>query len=222
MTYAGFDTDRCPPMALMKALKESTNLAWCVAYPEAPSHANADWDGQLAALKDPERGGGWDVLPVIVGQQIVGHGSLRPSAAQALIDAGEAERRLESDGYAEHCVVALDIENGPPFSGLMADYAVTVCERFAGYGRTPAVYCSHLIAPDVIRLIPEAKRFIFQVPGIAPATAASPFPTPPMTSFSDPQAFACQHRQNVRIEVAGQTLLVDLDVAATPTPSVPA
>ncbi len=210
-TYAGFDIDVFPGLDVMRQLKETTNLVWCVHYLEAPSHQESGWTGHRSLLVRL----GYDVLPVFVGQQITGPGSHKASAAQGLSDAFAAEQRLLADTFPERTVCALDIESGPPFAGLIADYAVSWCERLATYGYTPGIYCSHLMAAEVARLIPEAKLFIYQVPTLAPTHATAPFETPEMSRFSWPQAIACQHRQNVRIAVGGHTLTVDLDVAAS-------
>jgi hypothetical protein len=216
MSFAGFDTDQYPGDAVMAALKAQTNLAWVALYLEAPSHCNGGWLGKRATLK----GQGWGLLPVYVGQQVTGPGSHVVTGRQGAIDGADAAGKVIAEGFAPGSVCALDIENGAPFDSPMADYAEAWCTVFRGAGFTPMVYSSHAMAPEVATKIPGARHWIYQVPTLARTTAANPFPAPALGSFSF-AADACQHRQNVAITVAGHTLLVDLDVAATADPSAP-
>lgn len=219
--FAGFDRSSFPGATKMAKLKANTNLVFCGFYlAPAPSHGDIGWMGQRAALVAL----GFGIAPIYVGQQVIGPGSKKPSAAQGTTDGKNAVALLKKAGFPTGTFVYLDLENGAPLPQNLADYVGSWCDAVtaAPGGFKPAVYCSHAIAAAVHNLRPTARIWAFKVPTTASHPAAGPpFPTPNPSGSGFPGAQMFQFDQNCTITVPGVgKLVVDLDSALTANPGV--
>ncbi len=218
--YAGFDSSGFPGQAQMDWLAANTNLVWCGYYlAPAPSHGNAGWMGQRAALAD----GGWGMAPIFVGQELRGPGSHHVTEAFGTSDGTMAAALMRAEGFSDGACVYLDLEDGPPLSAPRTAYIGAWVDAVAQAGFTPGVYGSHLIAGSVHALRPDARIWAYRVT----TTASHPVPG---TNFPDLHpagsgyvgAYAWQLAQNCRLALPGApkaAMVVDLDTAVTADPS---
>jgi hypothetical protein len=220
--FAGFDTDIYPGGAQMGWLKANTNLVWCGYYlAPAPSHDDTSWMGARAALAAQ----GWGIAPVYLGQQITGPGSHNPSQDQGTTDGNNAADLMDGEGFATGSTVFLDLENGPPMTAPLNDYAGAWCDAVTSRGYQPGIYCSHLIADAVSAFRPAARIWAYKVPTIAAnPVAGTEFPTPDPSGSGFAEAVAWQRGQNCQLNLSGAptaAMTVDLDVATTADPGAP-
>lgn len=215
--FAGMDCSAFPGMAIMKSLRHRTNLRLTGFYlGPAPEHPETDWMGQRSALVAD----GWGLVPIYVGQQ-VGVGTF--SAPQGTVDGQQAASLMAKAGFPPHQVVFLDLENGPPLSEAERGYVLAWAVALRAEFYQPGVYCSHLLAPEIVALVPGVRIWAWRVrttaehdvPGTIFSTAS-----PALSGF--PAAEIWQHDQNARIETglaASPSLLVDLSTSRTPNPA---
>ncbi len=132
----------------MTKWKASSPYEFVAYYIASPCHRNAGWMGKRATLAAM----GWRLLPVYVGQQVVGSSNCTHNvltAAQGKIDAQDAAAKLTADGFAAGCYVYLDIERCDVFPAGMKDYVGSWIDCIVQAGFGPAVYCHRHNAPDV-------------------------------------------------------------------------
>src|ERR1700687_2414017 len=142
--HLGLDRSGYPGDAVMQSLFDSTSMAFTAAYlGPAPSHPPADWMPAIPVLKSM----GWGLVPVYVGQEVIGPGSHTVTAAQGVTDAQDAANLASSAGLDAGSVLYLDIENGgmmpntPP--NAQVDYVTSwVNEVSTNTSYSPGVYCS--------------------------------------------------------------------------------
>lgn len=216
--FAGFDTDMCPGLDTLAWLKKATGATWVGFYlGPAPSHPAADWMPHRADLVAMEYG----LAPIFVGQQIQGPGSHDINAAQGDFDGATAARLMSSAGFPEGSRCFLDLEDGPPLAGQRVSYVKAWAAGISEGGYAPGFYCSHAIAEELARIVPDALLWAFKVP----TTARHPigeigFPTPDPREAS-PSAVMWQREQNATIETPHGAVTVDVSSAAMPDPSAP-
>jgi hypothetical protein len=225
MAFAGFDRSSFPGEAIMQKLRSTTNLRFCGYYlAPAPSHSDTSYMGKLSFLQNL----GFGIVPLYVGEQVVGPGSRNPSSAKGTTDGNDAVEMMRSEGFADGSCVYLDLENGPPLnrSGLpLSEYVNSWCDAVSDGGFLPGIYCSHSLAGEIQQLQPNARIFAFRVTTTAPhEVPGPPFPEPDPDGSGFADAFAFQHQQNALISVPGEAkrLQVDLDSANAEDPSNPA
>lgn len=220
MAVAGFDRSGFPGETIMQKLRSTTNLRFCGYYlAPAPSHSDTSWMSKRSFLQLL----GFGILPLYVGEQVEGPGSLHPSSAKGTIDGNDAVQMMTSEGFAPRSCVYLDLENGPPLR--LGDYVNSWCNAVSAGGFLPGIYCSHLLAAEVQQLQPTARIFAFRVATTAPEPVPGPpYPTPDPNGSGYAEAFVYQHNQNALISVPGEAkrLTVDLDSAVAEDPSAPA
>jgi Rv2525c-like, glycoside hydrolase-like domain len=219
MTFAGFDTSGYPGDRIMLKLRDTTNFWYCGYYlAPAPRHSDTSYMGKRNLLQ----GLGFGILPLYVGEQVEGPGSLHPSPENGAKDGNDAVRLMRGEGFPEGSCVFLDLENGPPLR--LGDYVDNWCGAVSNDGFLPGVYCSHLLADDIHRLQPIARIFAFKV-GTTAAHPVSgpPYPEPDPGRSGFAAAFVFQHQQNALIAVPGEAkrLKVDLSCARVADPSAP-
>jgi hypothetical protein len=166
---------------------------------------------------------GFGIMPLYVGEQVEGAGSLNPTSEKGTIDGNAAVQMMTSEGFARGSCVYLDLENGPPLR--LGDYVNSWCNAVTAGGFLPGIYCSHLLADEVQQLQPAARIFAFRVTTTTPHPIPGPlYPAPDPSGSGYAQTFVYQHQQNALISVPGQAkrLTVDLDSALTHDPSAPA
>ncbi len=215
--FAGMDVDEFPGLAVMGALATQTNLAFTAYYLHAPSHSNAGWSGNRAALVAQ----GWGLAPVYVGQQIVGPGSHNVTAAQGALDGQDCAAKMAAEGFSPGSFVYLDLENGAPFVSPQTDYvsAWRMAVESAGWGA--GIYCSHAMAATVAAANPTARIWAFEVSTLNQTSASTPFPAPDPSGSGFAGAVIWQRADNVRISGGGASLIVDLDTSSMADPSSP-
>jgi hypothetical protein len=217
--FAGFDAETYPGDATMAYLQNNTNLVWCGYYlAPSPSQQGTSWMGNRAALN----AAGWGILPIYVGEQVIGPGSQHPSAAKGQSDGAQAAQYMDSEGFPAGSYVYLDLENGRPFPPLLQDYVTSWCAAVAATAYLPGVYCSHSFAIDVHNLAPAARIWAFYVQTTAPHPVLNPFPDPDPSGCGYIGATAWQLGQSCRIRTqAAQPLEVDLSTANLADPGAP-
>ena len=219
--FAGFDRGDYPGDAVMNWLKSNTNLIWCGYYlAPAPSHPSTTWMTRRTALKD----GGWGIVPIYVGQQITGPGSLNPSAATGQTDGTHAASLMNQEGFVLGSYVYLDLENGPPLTQPLRDYVVNWCVALQAGGYKPGIYCSHSLALDVHSLQSSCRIWAFKVQTTQSHPVPQPFPDPNPSGCGYIGAYAWQLGQECMITVAPATLStldVDLSSSITTDPGAP-
>ena len=219
--FAGFDRSDYPGEDVISWLKNNTNLVWCGYYlAPAPSHPGTSWMTNRAKLV----ANGWGIVPLYVGQQVTGPGSLNPSAQTGVADGNAAARLMQSEGFVAGTFVYLDIENGPPLTQAQQDYVASWCDTVTATGYGAGVYCSHRLALRIHTLRTTCRIWAFKVSTTQSHPVPSPFPDPNPSGCGYIGAYAWQLGQNCMIHVPTanlQTLDVDLSSAIVANPSAP-
>ena len=219
--FAGFDIDIYPGDPVMDWLKANTNLAWCGYYlGPAPSHPDTSWMGKRILLSSL----GWGIAPLYVGEQRDRPGSTHPSAAKGQLDGEEASALMDSEGFPAGSYVYLDLENGPPLSQPLQDYAVSWCDTVEGGDFRPGIYCSHLFADQVHNLHPDSRIWAYRVKNTTSHPVPSPYPDPNPSGSGYIGAYAWQLGQECVIRARpapSGALTVDLDSAIATDPGAP-
>jgi Domain of unknown function (DUF1906) len=175
-----------------------------------PSHKNTSWLGRRQGLTD----GGFALLPIYVGEQVIPPGSQNPSAAKGTIDGADCVRLMTAEGFPSGSTVYLDLEDGS-LPDALADYTGAWIDAINIAGFTGGVYCSHVIAGHVMMLRPGVPIWAFHVHQMG-GTCAAPWRVDDPADLSGVAgAVACQYAQNVVVEVGGERLGVDLGVVTT-------
>lgn len=215
--FAGFDVSGFPGVATMAKLKANTNLVWCGFYlGPAPSHPDDGWMKHRAEISNQ----GWGIVPIYVGQQVIGKGSKHPSAEQGTKDALNAVDLLAKAGFAPDTCIYLDLENGKPFLPEQAAYVGTWVDGIAAKGFKPGIYCSHDIAAAVHAVRPAARIWAFKVPTTDPHDAPGPpfhTPAPSSSGFTDAQIIQFDQKCTITVPNVGK-FVVDLDSALSANP----
>jgi hypothetical protein len=162
--YAGFDSLDYPQdlaadqdKSVMDWLRDTTNLSWCGYYlAPAPNRPSSGWSGKFSSLSSR-----WGILPIYVGQQDphTATDTYNPSSIlttqQGNIDGNAAISLMLSEGFPEGSFVYLDWEYGAiDEQGPSGDYIKSWVSAVAADGRaSPGVYCSHVVAQAIVRLI---------------------------------------------------------------------
>jgi len=163
---------------------------------------------------------GFGIVPIYIGEQVEGSGSLHPSLDKGTTDGNDAVQLMINEDFAQGSCVFLDLENGPPLR--LGEYVNSWCYAVSNGGFLPGVYCSHLLADEIQELQPTARIFAFKVTTTAPhPVPGPPYPEPDPRGSGFAKAFVYQHQQNALIFVPGEAkqLKVDLDSALTEDPS---
>jgi len=217
MAHAGLDTDQFPGLDAMARLYGATNLGWCGFYlAPAPSHRDTGWMARRAALKAQ----GWGFAPVFLGQEVTGPGSHNVTAEQGAIDGVTASSLMAKAGFPSDSYVYLDLEAPNPETAYLVAWAKGL------QGFRPGVYCSHLIADRVAKLLgdagfPHARIWAYKVTtGEYGPFDGTTMPTDDPGQSGYPQAYIWQQIDNARLTAFGG-LPADLDTALSTDPSAP-
>jgi hypothetical protein len=171
--YAGFDTKDYPGIDTMNWLSANSNLKWCGYYlAPAPNRSPTGWPGQYNSLA-----AGWGVVPIYVGQQDprTGNANYTPSSIltsdQGTIDGKNAADLVATEQFASGSFVFLDWEYGSLDAEGSGAYIQAWITALAADGRfMPGIYCSHVVAPNVVPLIdninptPVVRFWCWKVP----------------------------------------------------------
>jgi hypothetical protein len=197
----GFDTSAYPGNSTMQALRQFFDFTGVYLGP-APSHQNTGWMTEIPTLRQM----GYRMLPVFVGQQVIGPGAKNPSVANGILDAKRAAQLMASAGFNHLAPVYLDLENGAPMPQLERDYVAAWVSEVRALGYAPGVYCSHVLSTLVVPL--KCLIWDFHVPTTDRTYQVLPQDAPPPL----PAGLAArQYRQNVVLRGTG--ILVDLNQA---------
>jgi hypothetical protein len=165
--YIGFDTHTYPGTAVMKAWKQTPGspYKWVGYYLPAPCHNDKSWVGKRDTLQQL----GWGIAIVYVGQQTWGktprsltsaqRDALRKhndcstdliSADEGKLDADDATRATEAEGFTHGSIVFLDLERMETIPPQMRDYYKAWAARMLENGKyKPGVYTHAFNAPEV-------------------------------------------------------------------------
>jgi hypothetical protein len=178
----GFDTHSYPGDNTMAAWKAAPGAPykWVGYYLPAPCHKDRSWSGKRQTLVEM----GWGLAVVYVGQQTWGRtprklGASRlaalakrgttcnadfVSAGRGVLDADDAIRATEQEGFPPGSIVFLDIERMEKMPAAMRDYYRAWSQRLLADGRyRPGVYVHAHNAETVYR---DVKRE-FMAAGLA-------------------------------------------------------
>jgi len=244
--FPGFDTSIYPGDAAMSAwLFPSSPYYWSGYYLPAPCHRDVTWTNKYATLHAM----GWGLAAIYVGQQdwtqipqsIVGaNGTARASqsivseqavcsasllsAQQGTLEAADAVAQLKSNGFPDRTIVFLDVEFVTSVTPALLDYYRAWIAGVVRDGRyRPGIYAAksnattlYVAAVDAARAAGSSEQPSFWI------AASSGFslglvPTAVGLDF----AKAWQGMFNVTQTWNGKTLLIDVDVVSSRSPSAP-
>jgi hypothetical protein len=166
----GFDTHTYPGDNTMAAWKAAPGAPykWVGYYLPSPCHKDRSWSGKRETLVEM----GWGLAVVYVGQQTWGRTPRRLSATRlaahakrgttcnadfvnagrGLVDADDAIRTTEKEGFPPGSIVFLDIERMEKMPAAMRDYYRAWSQRLLADGRyRPGVYVHAHNAETVYR-----------------------------------------------------------------------
>ena len=239
--HLGFDTYTYPGDSIMRAWKHAPDAPyeWVGYYLNAPCHKGTTWMGRRQVLQDM----GWGLAVVYVGQQTWERTPRRTtdaqraalaragrtchtdllSATQGRLEAEDAIRKTEAEGFPRGSVIFLDIERMERVPQVMRDYYRAWTDRVLQDGRYRPGYYVHkhnamLIHGDVTEVF--AARGVTESPRVWVASARDFDP-----SKSSPAdvghvfAGVWQGVIDVAHSVADIELPIDVNVAAWPSPS---
>ena len=159
-THLGFDTNKYPGDAAMKAWQKSGKYSWVGYYLEAPCRKNHSWMGKRERLTNA----GWGLAVIYVGQQTWGKPIARTTAtgndcstkfvnaAQGKVDARHAIDMAKREGFARGTVIFLDIEAMNSIPQGMRDYYRSWARTLLADGRyRPGVYSHTKNAAEIYR-----------------------------------------------------------------------
>jgi hypothetical protein len=164
VAFPGFDTDLYPGDAHMRTWKAASPYTFVAYYLKAPCHLNGSWTGRRAALVQM----GWNLLPVYVGQQVVGVSPCRSSilcSSQGEVDGADAVAKMKSEGFSAGSYVYLDMERADTFSSPLSDYSKHWILRVVNGGYQPGIYCHIHNSPDVFSMAMQVCELL---PAIVP------------------------------------------------------
>ena len=248
VAFPGFDTSIYPGDAAMSAWRyPSSPYYWSGYYLPAPCHRDVTWTNKYNTLKAM----GWGVAAIYVGQQdwsqipqsvIVRGANVGDRAAtsiaseavtcsasllsadQGAMEAADAVARLRADGFPDRSIVFLDVEFVTSVTPALIEYYKAWIAGVLRDGRyRPGVYAAKSNATTLRVAALDAYRSVA-------STDDPPFWIASSTGFSvdlAPTAVGLdfaklwQGRFDITQTWNGVTLLIDVDVASTRSPSVP-
>lgn len=158
--YAGFDAAVFPGTETLAWLRSHSNMTWCGYYlSPAPNlaPAAATWKGQRSALD-----AGWGLVPIYVGQQLPRHATTGLAAnqfssilttEQGRTDGRQAAALAIDEGFPRGAHLYVDWEDGGTLTAESQHYLAAWLGTVSALGFGPGVYCSHLLAVQVERLL---------------------------------------------------------------------
>jgi hypothetical protein len=248
VAFPGFDASIYPGDAAMSAWRyPSSPYYWSGYYLPAPCHRDVTWGNKYATLHAM----GWGLAAIYVGQQdwtqissIVVRGANERSAraaqsiaselatcsasllsaAQGTGEAADAVARMKADGFPDGSIVFLDVEYVNSVTPALLDYYREWIAGIVRDGRyRPGVYAAkfnattlYLAAVDAFRGVGSSEQPPFW---IATSTGFSLDKSPTATGFDFAKLW--QGMFDVTQTWNGATILIDVDVAASRSPSSP-
>lgn len=233
-TYPGFDTSLYPGAETLRVWMEESPYRWIGYYLPAPCHRERSWVGRRGEIERM----GWGIAILYVGQQAFEGQEPADSAAgtpiicsstlltpeQGGLDARDAADGAAREGFPHGSVIYLDVENMRVIPQSMRTYYSAWQREILRDGRyLPGTYAHQANAVALLPLAETAYRE-------AGRTGTPPFWVAGGRDFGlDRPAWAIglpfvrvwQGVLDVRRTWGGRTLLVDENVATSPSPSAP-
>lgn len=227
--YAGFDRLAYPGDAMMTALWNQTNLAWCGFYlaPAPNQTQGTSWMTKRAFLTSL----GWGLAPIYLGEQqskVCDSCTANPSAAKGTIDATGAIALATAAGFPAGSVIYLDIETWSPINAAMRDYYQSWVAGIIAGGFAPGVYCPHVLARQLRGF--DSRPVFWSVKGQYPSGSAAsyskslPAPEPLLSGveFTTLWQLSLSPNNNptvLRLSPTQTVPIIDFDSASVPDPS---
>jgi hypothetical protein len=248
VAFPGFDAALYPGDAVMAAWKyPASPYYWTGYYLPAPCHRDVTWSNKYSTLHAM----GWGIAAIYVGQQdwtqipqsvIVRGASASARAAQSVTselvtcsasllsadqgtsEAADAVARLSADGFPDGTTVFLDVEFVTSVTPTLLEYYRAWIAGILRDGRyRPGVYAAksnattlYVAAVDAYHSAGSTAQPVFW---IASSSGFSLAQTPTAVGFDF--AILWQGMFDVTQTWNGATLLVDVDVASSRSPSQP-
>lgn len=217
--FAGFDTFIFPGGNTMAWLRKNTNLTWCGYYlAKTPSHQDVSWMGQRENLQSDC----WGLAPIYVGQQITGPGSHDVTLSQGYVDGKHTVELMHREGFPSKSWVYLDLENGPPYQTAQSNYVFAWSTAVQDGGYNPGIYCSHDVAVEVQKQLPDSRIWAFRVNTTEETHfIGTDFPAIAPSGCGYTKATMWQLRQNCVVNASDGigSLMVDLSSSIVKDPS---
>lgn len=232
VTYPGFDTAIYPGDDAMAEWGRTSPYRWVGYYLPSPCHRDASFSGKRAFLTNS----GWGIAVLYVGQQQF-EGQTPSEITESTvctsqfltrergaIDGRDAVAKAAAEGFGPGTVIFLDIERVSNISPALIDYYQGWLEAVRTDGRYRAGTYAHVANAAALYLI--AQRSL-QAAGI---TESIPFWIAGGAGFDLERApsdvrynFArvWQGALDVRRTWGGRTIVIDENVASSPSPSAP-
>jgi hypothetical protein len=239
--FAGFDISIYPGDAVLSAWRHPASpYRWVGYYLAAPCHRDPSWMGTLPRVQAL----GWGTSVIYVGQQdwanipaaiaaaasrledaalVTCHEDLL-SASQGTLEAADAITKTESEGFAAGTTIYLDIEYVTAVSlPLLAYYKAWIAEVLRDGRYRPGIY----VAKSNAATLHQAAMDVYATAG---ASGTPRFWIASSAGFaitSDPREVGLEYATvwqglfNVRQRWGDTSLVIDANVALTPSPSAP-
>jgi hypothetical protein len=233
--FPGFDIGVYPGDGALAAWKyPASPYRWVGYYLAAPCHRDTTFVGKRATITSM----GWGLAAIYVGQQdwaampsladraeladLVTCSATLLSTAQGASEAADAVAKMRADGFVDGSVVYLDVEYVTAVSQPLLDYyRAWVSGVLADGHYKPGVYAAKSNAPTLYNVPITDPRGVRYTPPfwIAASSGFSITSRPTDVGLSFAQIW--QGLFDVPQTFNGVTLRIDVDVAATPSPSAP-
>lgn len=241
-TYPGFDTNEYPGDDIMKKWLDAGPYRWVGYYLPAPCHKDPSWSGKRVLLEQM----GWGLAVVYVGQQTWDQSIARVprvdpltvpldkcgrelvSGPRGRLEADDAIRRTQAEGFPRGSVIFLDIERMELMPPRMRDYYKEWTRRVVEEGTYRPGYYAHAhnanaIYADVREVLDAMGRREYEPPfWISSAARAKAFS---LEKAPADVGHAFAHVWQGMIDIiegrGGVRLPIDVNVARTPNPSMP-
>ena len=248
VAFPGFDTSIYPGDAAMSAWKyPSSPYYWSGYYLPAPCHRDVTWTNKYATLHAM----GWGLAAIYVGQQdwtqissiiVRGATDRTPratqsiaselatcsasllSASQGTSEAADAVALMKADGFPDRSTVFLDVEYVNAVTPALLDYYRAWIAGVVRDGHyRPGVYAAkfnattlYLAAVDAFHSVGSTEEPPFWIAASAGFSLGSP---PTAVGFDFAKLW--QGMFDITQTWNGATILIDVDVAASRSPSSP-
>lgn len=234
ITHPGFDTRVYPGAETMRVWRTDSPYRWVGYYLASPCHRESTWAGRRMEIEQL----GWGIAALYVGQQTF-DGLAPPDTAagtpivcsrtllteeQGRLDGQDALAAAAREGFAPGSVIFLNVERMQVIPDSMRTYYSTWQRELLLDGRfLPGTYAHQVNAAHLHRLAvsaySEAGRM--ESPPFWVAGGRDFALDRPAWAIGLPFARIWQGALDVQRSWGGRTLLIDENVATSPSPSAP-
>ena len=219
-SFAGFDTSVYPGDETMRLWKQNSPYAFAAYYLQSPCHRSGSWMGHRAPLLET----GWNLLPVYVGQQMLGASPCTRSnltEEQGRADGEDAAAKMTLEGFAPGFYVFLDVERTDTYPGSLSAYIASWVATVSATGRGVGVYCHKHNAADIKTTVLAAVTSAVQPHFWIVGGSVSKFhlDTGKPSDCGVPFADIWQCPASVTREFAGVSITIDENLSRLPNPA---